>query len=63
MALIMKKRERGFIKIQLSLNSPRLERCMVLGNTARKRSLWGQEFNMQKPPHFKEEYQIGNVAA
>lgn len=29
----------------------------------KERSLWGQEFNMQKPPHFKEEYQIGNTAA
>lgn len=31
-----------FIKILLSLNSPRLERCRVLGNTARKEVFGGR---------------------
>ena len=42
MALTMKKRERDFTKIRLSLNSPRLKRCMVLGNTARKEVFGGR---------------------
>lgn len=40
MALTMKKRD--VMKILLSLNSPRLERCMVLGNTARKEVFGGR---------------------
>jgi hypothetical protein len=55
---LMTKIQRPFIKILLSLN-----KMYGTWKYCKKRSLWGQEFNMQKPPHFKVEYQIGNVAA